>query len=343
MDKIPAIRNNPVVLVGESYGGVRAGAMLDILTDVAPVVGGSSIYVDPVLEAELNAHFAAVFPGSPAARIDRFARAKQFGWQVLIQPLVAGRTQFEESAKIYEAETSRMAGDLGISVEQLLEERCHYDGSETREWCDDLAAAVERTVTTPETFELLFGVEPGLVPGMPASQRGNAFRFVDEQPPSQPALAAVLGVLPAWDAYFRKFTTNSAAGAFSNAVDEDLYGYFFARALRQTHTMITNARWDTVVLSESIVPALKSIYDGLSTALVTDSRFVPAPPGQRPTRFVVEFPDLDGFTGPRQREVFFPTYEHSGHFVTAKESAKLLSDIKTFLSESGLGTNVSHE
>jgi hypothetical protein len=57
----PALRNNPVVIVGESYGGTRASVMLSLLLEPRENLG----YQDASLVAELDAHYEAVFPGVP--------------------------------------------------------------------------------------------------------------------------------------------------------------------------------------------------------------------------------------------------------------------------------------
>jgi hypothetical protein len=58
--KQPALSNNPVVLVGESYGGLRASLMLQLL--LGTVAGGE---LDVDLEPELLAHFPRCSPAPP--------------------------------------------------------------------------------------------------------------------------------------------------------------------------------------------------------------------------------------------------------------------------------------
>lgn len=57
----PALKNNPVVLVGESYGGIRAPLMLYLLLN-APKLGDTNFgYQDAELRAEAVAHASDVF------------------------------------------------------------------------------------------------------------------------------------------------------------------------------------------------------------------------------------------------------------------------------------------
>ncbi len=256
--KIPAIRNNPVVIVGESYGGTRASVMLDILLDPA---SDEVSYRDTSLVALLEEHYAAVFPGIARERITRAARARQFGWQVLIQPLVVGSAQYDAQRELWPEALDRLTRELGISAAEIESERCGHDASRPRAWCEDLDAAVGRTVTTPATFEQLAGVAPELVPGLRAAERGGAFRFRspagDGVDPSE--MTSLLGTLPAWDRYFNPIVGEPISHGFERVFHSPSYVVPFLRAARTVNTMITNGLLDGAIVSESIVPALNAI------------------------------------------------------------------------------------
>jgi hypothetical protein len=86
----PEILNNRVVLVGESYGGVRATKMLHHLFNVSSLLEASSPYFDAQLWAEETDYFAKVFgTGVPSPS----QVASKFGHQVLIAGVVAGLAQ----------------------------------------------------------------------------------------------------------------------------------------------------------------------------------------------------------------------------------------------------------
>jgi pimeloyl-ACP methyl ester carboxylesterase len=89
----PALRDNPVVLLGESAGGYRAAAMLEILLDPPRVEGEPPLYRDASLEAELARHYAAMFGEDNVATLTTEMKARQFGWQVLIQPAAMMKLQ----------------------------------------------------------------------------------------------------------------------------------------------------------------------------------------------------------------------------------------------------------
>jgi hypothetical protein len=58
----PELQSNPVVIVGESYGGMRAICMLHLLLNYTDYAGGQAMYQDRALVAEIQAHYDKVFP-----------------------------------------------------------------------------------------------------------------------------------------------------------------------------------------------------------------------------------------------------------------------------------------
>jgi hypothetical protein len=339
LEKLPAIRNNPVVIVAESYGGTRAATMLDLLLD--PHLGGSP-YVEPTLAAELDAHYLGVFSGVAPERISRAARARQFGWQVLIQPLVAGSLQYSQMAALRPAALKRLADAQGLTPEQLTE-RCDYDVSKPLAWCDEIDEATQAVVTSEAGFELLTGVSPLLVPGLRASDRSGAFRLIDptSRPPDPSDWVSQLGALPAWDRYFSSSVAEDVFTGFSRAFNSPIYVVSFLRAARNVSTLITNARRDEVILSDSIVPALNDVVPLFANepwfigAEYVDSD---AGPSTRIRLSYAAFPDL----GPAaERIVYMPQFEHSGHFVAAAEPAKLFAEVSNFLAETGPSAHLS--
>ncbi len=84
----PELRANPVILVGESYGGDRASAMLHLLLNYADYGNGREMFQDPALSREIQDHFDAVFPEYRGRIVPPGTIVRQFGHQVLIQPSV---------------------------------------------------------------------------------------------------------------------------------------------------------------------------------------------------------------------------------------------------------------
>ena len=105
MKSHPAIKSNPVILAGESYGGTRSTAILNVLLNVADYAEKNRQFYDEALFNEIADHFKEIDPsvdGMPSKDVV----AKQFGRQILIQPLVAGQEQFDAEGELLEAEGS---------------------------------------------------------------------------------------------------------------------------------------------------------------------------------------------------------------------------------------------
>jgi len=97
-----AISANPVILVGESYGGVRSTLMLDFLLRYQEY-NGQQFYRDPGLVQEVGDYLRTVL-GSQSA--DPASIARIFGRQLLIQPLLTGKHQLSVTGNLFEAPAS---------------------------------------------------------------------------------------------------------------------------------------------------------------------------------------------------------------------------------------------
>jgi len=98
----PTIRNNPVVLVGESYGGTRVSLMLNLLQNYRRYGTGGDVYVDKELAREVQS-FLDLRPGATPGRVYTAADiAQQFGRQILIQPQLTGAYQSDITGALYE-------------------------------------------------------------------------------------------------------------------------------------------------------------------------------------------------------------------------------------------------
>lgn len=331
LQKLPAVRNNPVVIVGESYGGTRAAVMLDLLlstntTDVP--------YIEPTLASELDAHFRSVFRGVDPERITRAVRARQFGWQVLIQPLVVGSAQFTETKGSVDATLNRIAESEGIGPEQVKRERCPFDAAQKTSWYDDVEAAIRTTITSPAGFRQLTGVAPELVTGLRSSERLGAFRIQDSATPNPAAWVLQLGDLPAWDGYYNAFVPWPHEGA-KTVFQTPVYAIPFVRAARHVETMITNAARDLVVNSESIVPALNALAWAGKEPAFKGAEYLHTEPGSAKRIKLIYGAEQD--LGPAtERHIYLPSFEHSGHFVTAAQPAEFFAEVSKFLAETGL-------
>jgi hypothetical protein len=113
----PAIRGNRVVLVPESYGGVRTTVMLHLLLYYGRYADGGSVYQDPALVASIQAHYDAVFPVFAGEAVPPVVVASQWGHQVLIQTVVTTPYQTRVKVEMLEAPGSplyQVAAETGI-------------------------------------------------------------------------------------------------------------------------------------------------------------------------------------------------------------------------------------
>ncbi|HRZ80762.1 MAG TPA: hypothetical protein P5044_12195, partial [bacterium] len=105
LDRHPEIQSNKVVLVGESYGGTRATAILNILLNVRDYAAGNRNFYDENLFAAIDSHFRKVYPEMSADPHKEVIK-QQFYATVMIQPLIAGEKQFQASGELLEIEGS---------------------------------------------------------------------------------------------------------------------------------------------------------------------------------------------------------------------------------------------
>jgi hypothetical protein len=223
LDTHAPVRCNPVILVGESYGGMRATLMLDLLLGAAQ---------EP-LAAHLATHVAAT--EEPAAA--------QFAWQVLIQPLVVGDAQEEAQAAL--APPKPDGADP-------------YNVSQPDNWSQELEGRITGAVTHVDTLEALLGIDPRTIPPLAPAARAGVRRCGENEPfPCPPTgdLDAVLGALAPNDTYFMLEAVFFVPGG--NA--KQTLGDTFLRNLRTVHTFITNAALDAVIWSPAIPTALATL------------------------------------------------------------------------------------
>ena len=105
LQKHPQIQSNPVILSGESYGGTRTTAILNILLNVADYNEKNRVFYDETLFMEIAEHFRTIgasFTDMPSKE----TVLQQFDHQIMIQPLVAGSTQMNAAGELLEKSDS---------------------------------------------------------------------------------------------------------------------------------------------------------------------------------------------------------------------------------------------
>lgn len=364
----PQLAHVPVIVVAESYGGTRAGILLNLLLFHSAYADGSQRYVDPALVDEIESHLELRFPEQDID--DPTLVAQQFVAQVLIQPSIAGVAQQAAAGELFELEGSPMdelGDELDVPFVTCAEKgppcdpydngldfveaqgRSVYDISAGESWLQDLFDDVSAGLGQSTNLAALLGVDLEAIAGMAAADRAlaplAAYRVssVDYFPTDDESgdLGQTLGPLAEWDRYFmvwnyEAFVEFTASAA--NSLDVDPYdahhGETFLHNLLFVETFITDASEDVIVHGPSIAPTLAR-FD----AVVADAHLEPELPAETPRPGLVEvtyvdgaFPDAPPAT---HREIRQPTYEGASHSVTLDRPSELRDDVARWLVESG--------
>jgi pimeloyl-ACP methyl ester carboxylesterase len=303
------ITQRPVVLVGESYGGMRATLMLNFLLHSEAYDTGAAVFADPAMVSEIRRHFGV----AAAEPLPSSTVAKQFFAQVLIQPGI-NLQQFDLCNRLL-ADPSSPRSLLGDEARN----RDLYKYDELWSFEQILGDEVKGTIENATSLATVLGFDPARFLG---TSRGGAFRIGELLVPS-PApepLQAIYGALPEYDSYW------SVSGQHFDLGDYDAP---FLQNLLEVKTFITQAMLDLAVYSPSI-PGLFAELPLEVDAVAVDQQ--PRPGVARPGWFTLTY--HEGFLGvpaDTRRTVRFPIYEHAGHMVSLSQPAELRADVIDFL------------
>jgi hypothetical protein len=193
----PQLRGRPVVVVGESYGGTRATAMLHILLNYTDYKNGSEIFQDPTLVDEIQAHYDEVFPEYAGRPVPASVIARQFGRQVLIQPTVSMGFQSEIAEEMLMRPGSilyRIGDEVGIPYDpgrypdQLeyvhdVAGRDVYIYTRPSDWLDGFFGNAGVLLRTLANLALVTGVDARAISDFYAGARSAAYRVIDADSP----------------------------------------------------------------------------------------------------------------------------------------------------------------
>jgi hypothetical protein len=317
IDTHSAIRSNPVVLVGESFGGARAALMLYLLQhafvpaatridDLSNV--GDSV---PWLRERLAEHFRI----SDLTDLSPVEVAAQFGFQILIEPGLNMSIQREVGDPLMQEDPDFAEflkhPDLGYAAD---------DVRSTDEYLRHTRDVAQAAMRTPANFPELLGVAAEDMPGLAAIERAGGFRAVTRQEldrarAAEQQLAERLGDLGPTDVYWTEYAWDCQPG-------RDVPGFLqaFFEILPRTATFITHARYDSVIYGGAWPGVL-----GTAGYAVTVDQTVPT--GARPGVLRLH-------SGDRDIEVRFPRYE-AGHTVTVTAAVEFREDVEAWLVERG--------
>ena len=107
LDAHPALQSNEVILVGESYSGVRVSTMLNLLLYHQQYADGEQVYHDQGLITSITNHFKSVLKREPPFSPEDVAT--QFGKQILIQPQIVDKYQGADMYSLFEQPDSAIA------------------------------------------------------------------------------------------------------------------------------------------------------------------------------------------------------------------------------------------
>lgn len=195
----PSLQGNPVILVGESYGGVRAAAMLNLVLFYSSYGDGSKIYQDSTLAKEIQQHLKKVFPEESLRPIPPATIARQFSSQVLIQPLLAGIHQDAVAGELFERADSpiyRIAAETGKEYTPCSEAtgewcipRSHalkfvtkvgrdiYQYKKRTDWLEELGLFAGRGLLHVNVLSKALGWSALAIPDLPPAARTEAYRY----------------------------------------------------------------------------------------------------------------------------------------------------------------------
>lgn len=307
LERHPALRDNPVLIAGESYGGTRAALMAHQLLFPDALTDG--IYRDVELAAEIDAHLTAV-RGTPGPFTPGDI-AEQFVGLVLIQPLLAGQVQIDQQAL-----------DLIEFPELCREAPDFYQCDEAPGWTNDRFEAAERMLLVVDDLERALGVDPRGIAWLSAEAHqgmvGHAATYDESE------LRAVFGDLPGDDGYYVPVNWD-AKDVLPGARDflGEHVGAAFLEDAAHMRTFITDAGRDIAVWSPSI-PGSLARFPALAASVEhdTDARPGVARPGWIDITYAAGA--IDGVTA---AELRFPHYPEAGHAVMIRSAEALRADV----------------
>jgi hypothetical protein len=344
LEQHPALRDNPVYVLTESYGGLRATVMLNLLLFGADYVSGTRPFSAPALHERIQDFCLARFddPTPPPEVV-----AGQFRGQILLQPTLAGGRQSAAAGALFEEPGSvleRLGADAGADYVpcrlQQIEcdpydnahaflrsiDRSPYDFRASAAWLAQHIDATEVVATHHAWLAQVTGVDTVALDATLGAVRDGAYRFADPaqgQRTPRGDLEAHFGTLPLWDAHFVALNRESLP-VFSSAAarelrvdpDHESFGELFLENLRYISSFISRAEYDLVIYSPALIPALES-FPQVRRAWLESAAAVD----------LIRIEYSDGAV----RSIFSPRYLDSSHSVCHDQPAKLRDDIVGFL------------
>lgn len=364
MEKHPSLKSNPVILAGESYGGTRSTAILNILLNVADYAEKNRQFYDETLFNEIAAHFQKIDP-SVSGMPSKDVVAKQFGRQILIQPLIAGQEQFDAEGElleqsgsplyIIEDETGRTFTPCGDRCDKHSNAlyyvqkagRDYYSYRRPYNWLFDYTdVGAAKMLQMPMFSEFILN-DPTKIDGLYAENRGGAFRYGSTNGYSRNITAdPAFENLPELDKIIMKaridqrsakpFSTGNLESVFGELPPYDEYFVALSYEINLTFSSAPIDHYDTIN-GEMFLENIRTVKTFITQAeedIIIYSKGVP--------ESLKSFEGVSGvtlednsftvnFSDGQSVEVTFPFYPESSHSVPVNQPAKLFSDVKKWL------------
>lgn len=294
LEKHAILAHHSVVLMGESYGGVRATLMRRHVLRM-DASGDSREFDDPLLTANLDS-FADRFHCGHS----RGVQERLFSRMVLIQPIVVGTRQV-----IGDGDPGRCSPEFDL-----------LDCSEPWGYGHDVRTSFVARMGDVSSLNALFGVAVLSVDWLWPGARVGAY---NRAPTGTDPLSAILGPLGLGDAYYLPRHQPGTALYGGDWASPDGMLPAFLEVAGRSDLFITYARLDGTLLTEPAFLAREFEQSPLVDDVVAE--FTNPAGAARPGQLRILFEDGS------QRTIRTPTYERSGHVVTLKMSAELLEDV----------------
>jgi pimeloyl-ACP methyl ester carboxylesterase len=193
LEEHPQLRDNPVIIVGESYGGTRTLTMLHILLNYADYGNGREMFQDPALSQEIQAHYDRVFPQYAGQVVPPEVIVEQFGHQILIQPTCSFGYHQEITEEMFNTPGSviyQIGEEVGIPYDPDAYEdpyyfvrdvagRDLYMYAKPRDWLGRFFGNAATLLHYTWHLNLVTGVDVTEISELYASERSNAYRIFD--------------------------------------------------------------------------------------------------------------------------------------------------------------------
>ncbi|MBP5407201.1 hypothetical protein J6Z19_08675 [bacterium] len=361
----PALESNPVILAGESYGGTRSTAILNILLNVADYAENNRVFYDETLFEEIAAHFKRI-DSNVSGMPSKEDVAKQFGRQIMIQPLIAGNEQFEAEGELLERDDSPLyvvQDETGVKFNKCSGFNCNkhnnaliyiqragrdiYSYRRPYNWLFDYTDVATAKMLHMPMFEEFILNDPRKIDELYAENRTGVFRYADvPNLCSRNLTDAAFADLPEIERIVLKnrivqrnlkpLSTGNLESVFGDLQAYDEYFVDLNYDINSAFYSGAVSHYDTVN-GEMFLENIKSVKTFITQAeedIIIYAKGIPESLKSfngvsgvtvKDDSFTVNFSDGQNV------EVTFPFYPESSHSVSVNQPAKFFNDVRNWL------------